>query len=104
MSEKQTGDETRRVGRPKTTKQILDAERKVTIMIPRPEGDNGAGMFLSINDINYVLAYDTPVEVPESIAKVYYEKQTAEKAAKDYVVKIKKEMKKQAAESGGGVY
>lgn len=86
---------------PATTKELLDAEPKRLIHIPRPDGDESRGVFLSINEVNYMVAFDEDVEVPESVFLLWQKKQAAERRAKAYVAEIKRQM---SAISTGGAY
>lgn len=86
---------------PATTKELLDAEPKRLIHIPRPDGDESRGVFLSINEVNYMVAFDEDVEVPESVFLLWQKKQAAERRAKAYVAEIKRQM---SALSTGGAY
>lgn len=86
---------------PATTKEILDAEPKRLLHIPRPDGDESRGVFLSINEVNYMVAFDEDVEVPESVFLLWQKKQAAERRAKAYVAEIKRQM---SAISTGGAY
>ena len=86
---------------PATTKELLDAEPKRLLHIPRPDGDESRGVFLSINEVNYMVAFDEDVEVPESVFLLWQKKQAAERRAKAYVAEIKRQM---SALSTGGAY
>ena len=86
---------------PATTKELLDAEPKRLLHIPRPDGDESRGVFLSINEVNYMVAFDEDVEVPESVFLLWQKKQAAERRAKAYVAEIKRQM---SAISTGGAY
>ncbi len=87
---------------PKTTKEILDAQEKVLLMIPRPDGDNSNGVFISINEVNYQIAFDEPVMVPRSVKQVWEDKKEAEKKNKAFVAeqhRIEEELKKKTGAS-----
>ena len=84
-----------------TTREILNAEPKRILHIPRPDGDESRGVFLSINEVNYMVAFDEDVEVPESVFLLWQKKQAAERRAKAYVAEIKRQM---SALSTGGAY
>lgn len=89
---------------PRTTKEVLDAEEKVTLTIPRGENESREAVMISINDINYMIKFDEPVEVPESVARAWNEKLAAERRSRKYMDDMNRQMKEKASKSGGGVY
>ena len=50
------------------TSQVIDEEKKVTIMLPKIKGeDNDEGVLVFVNERNWLIKRGVPVEVPECV-------------------------------------
>ncbi len=87
-----------------TTKQILECEEKVTVFIPRAEGDKRNYMAVTINDITFQIRLEEYVEVPRSVAQAIGDVKSAAARCRRQLDEDIRRMKEIANAAGGKLY
>ncbi len=86
---------------PRSTKELLDAEERVPVLVPRTPGDEREFIPVFINEMTYQVALEREVMVPRSVAEVIRNRQAAETRAR---VQLEEARRKLAQNPNGGVY
>ena len=74
-----------------TKKTTENAKRKVTVRLPRNQGQNAIQEeFFSVNGRNYLIKRGETVEIPEEVAEVIVNSERAEECAMQYIEGLKK--------------